>query len=64
MTCDVTKVTYFMYSCDICYMSRERMETDGRDNAKCQKSKRRDMDDIILILNDNDIIMNSVISYN
>ena len=31
-----------MYSCDIYYMSRERMEMDGRDSAKCQKSKRRD----------------------
>ena len=38
-TCDVTKVTYNMYSCDTCYMSLERMEMDGRDSAKCQKSK-------------------------
>ena len=29
------------------------MEMNGRDNAKCQKSKRRDMDDIFEILNDN-----------
>ena len=45
-TCEVTKVTYNMYSCDTCFMSREMMEMDGRDSAKCQKSKRRDIDDI------------------
>ena len=45
-TCDVTKVTYNMYSCDTCYEIREMMETDGRDCAKCQKSKIRDMDGI------------------
>ena len=39
MTFDVTKVTYDMYSCDICCMSRERMKMDGQDSAKCQKSK-------------------------
>ena len=39
-TCDVTKVTYYMYSCDICCMSRERMEIDGLDSAKCQKSRK------------------------
>ena len=38
-TCDVTKVTYNMYSCDTYYMSREMMEMDGRDSVKCQKSK-------------------------
>ena len=47
MTCDVKKVTYNMYSCDICCMSREMMEMDGRDCAKCRKSKRRDMIDIM-----------------
>ena len=46
MTCDVTKVTYNMYSCDTCFMSREIMEMDGRECAKCQKSKKRDIDDI------------------
>ena len=46
-TCDVTKVTYNMYSCDTCYMSRERMEIDGRDSPKCQKNPRlEDMDGI------------------
>ena len=38
------------------------MEMDGRDNAKCQKSKFRDMIGIILILNDNRTkLSNSVI---
>ena len=41
--CDVTKVTYIMYSCDTCCMSIEMIEMDGRDSAKCQKSKLRDM---------------------
>ena len=53
MTCDVTKVTYNMYSCDTCCMSRERMEIDDLECAKCQKSKRRDMNDINRIVNDN-----------
>ena len=54
-TCDVTKVTYNMYSCDISCMSREIMEMDGRDSTKCQKSKLRDMIDIIKMFNDNRI---------
>ena len=41
-TCDVTKVTYNMYSCDTCCKIREMMEMDSLDSAKCQKSKRRD----------------------
>ena len=38
---------------------------DGRDSAKCRKSKLRDIDDIIgFVLNDNNAkIVNSVISY-
>ena len=40
---DVTKVTYNKYSCDTCYMSREKMEIEGRDSAKRQKSKLRDI---------------------
>ena len=36
---DVTKVTYNMYSCVISCMGREMMEMDGRDSAKCRKSK-------------------------
>ena len=54
MACDVKKVTYNMYSCDTCYMSREMMEIDGRESAKCQKSKLGDIDGIIkFVLNDN-----------
>ena len=33
------KVTYYMYSCDTCCMSRDMMEIDGLNYAKCQKSK-------------------------
>ena len=47
MNCDVTKVTYNMYSCYTCCMSREMMEMNGRDGAKCQKSKLGDIDGII-----------------
>ena len=47
MTGDVKKVTYNMYSCDTCCMSREMMEIEGRDSAKCRKSKRKDMIGII-----------------
>ena len=53
-TCDVTKVTYNMYSCDICCKIREIIEMDGLDSAKCQKkSRRRDMMGIIWNVNDN-----------
>ena len=52
-TCGVTKVTYNMYSCNTCCMSRGMMEMDGLDSAKCQKSRRRDMMRIIKIVNDN-----------
>ena len=44
---EVTNVTYNMYSCDTCCMSREMMEMDGRDSAKCRKSKLGDIIDII-----------------
>ena len=36
---DVTKVTYNMYTYYTCCMGREMMEMDGRDSAKCRKSK-------------------------
>ena len=39
MTCDVKKVTYNMYTCYTCCMRREMMVIDGRNSAKCQKSK-------------------------
>ena len=42
----MTKVTYYMYSCDTCCMSRERMEMDGRDSAKCKKKSRKLTDGI------------------
>ena len=51
-TCNVTKVTYNMYSCDTCCMSREMMEMDGLDSAKCQKSRRRDIYGINKIVNE------------
>ena len=49
----MTKVTYYMYSCDTCCMSREMMEIDGLNSVKCQKSRRRDMMGIKLKFNDN-----------
>ena len=39
-TCDVTKVTHYMHSCDTCCKIRKRKEMDGLDNAKCQKSRK------------------------
>ena len=42
--CEVTKVTSNMYTCCV---SREVMEMDGRDGAKCQKSKLGDIDGIM-----------------
>ena len=50
---EVTKITYNMYSCDTCCTSREMMEMNDRDSAKCQKSKLGDIDDILGRLNDN-----------
>ena len=38
-TCDMTKVTHNMYSCDTCCMSRERIEMDDRDCAMCQNPR-------------------------
>ena len=49
-TCDVTKVTYNMYSCDTCCMSREMMVMDGLDRAKGQIVKGRDINGIIEML--------------
>ena len=46
----MTKVTHYMYSCDTCCMSREMMEMDGLDSAKCKKSRRRDMMGIFELL--------------
>ena len=44
MACDVTKITYNMYSCDTYCISRERMEMDSLDNAKCKKYRKRGHD--------------------
>ena len=41
------KVTHNMYSCETCCMSREMMEMDDQDSAKCRKSKLRDIIGII-----------------
>ena len=39
MKFDVTKVTYNIYSCDTCCMSREMMEMDGRESVMCQNPR-------------------------
>ena len=41
MTCNVTKVTYNMYSCYTSCMSIEMMETDDRDSVKCQNWRKK-----------------------
>ena len=48
----MTKVTHYMYSCDTCCKSREMMEMDGIDSAKCRKVKKRDIDGIIKNVNE------------
>ena len=48
----MTKVTYYMYSCDTCCMIRERMEMNGLDYAMCQKSLKRDNMGIIEMLSE------------
>ena len=54
-----------MYTCYTCCMGREMMEMNGRDSAKCRKSKLMDIIGIIEILNDNkDKILHSVVSHN
>ena len=64
MIFDVTKVTYNMYSCAISCMSREMMEMDSRDSAKCKKSKLGDIDDIFgIVLSDNRTKVNSVMPF-
>ena len=44
------KVTYYMYSCDTCCKIREKMEMDGLDSVKCQKSRRGDISGIFEML--------------
>ena len=48
----MTKVTYYMYSCDTCFNIRDMMEMNGLDSAKCQKSLRRDMIGIFGMFNE------------
>ena len=36
----MTKVTYYMYSCNTCCMSKDVMEMNGRDCVKCQNSEK------------------------
>ena len=40
----MTKVTYYMYSCDTCCIIREMVEMNGLDCAKCQKSRQKEHD--------------------
>ena len=57
----MTKVTDNIYSCDTCHKSREMMEMDDLDSAKCQKNPRlEDMMGIKLNVNEEeDKIANS-----
>ena len=48
----MTKVAYYMYSCDTCCKIRDMMEMDGLDSVNCQKSRRRDMMGIKGIVNE------------
>ena len=50
----MTKVTYYMFSCDTCFKIREMMEMDGLDSAKCQKSRKGDMMGVFEMLNGKD----------
>ena len=47
----MTKVTYYMYSCDTCCKIREMMEMDGLDSAKCQNQDKRGHKWNFLIIN-------------
>ena len=44
------KVTYYMYSCDTCFMIREMMKMNVSDCPKCQNPKLMDMMGIIEML--------------
>ena len=44
------KVIYDAYSCTISGMSREMVEMDGRNSAKCQNWEKRDKIGIIEIV--------------
>ena len=36
MTCDVTIVTYNIYTCNTCCMSKEMMKMDDRESVMCK----------------------------
>ena len=36
----MTKVTYYMYSCDTCCKIRDVMEMNGLDGVKCQNQDK------------------------
>ena len=46
----MTKVTYYMHSCDTCCKIREMMEMNGLDCAKCKKSRKMDKMGIMKML--------------
>ena len=48
----MTKVTYYMYSCDTCGKNREVIEMEGRDCAKCQNQEKGDISGIMRIVNE------------
>ena len=52
----MTKVTYYMYSCDTCCMIREMMGMNGLDSAKCQKSREGthwELNELLMIMRQN-----------
>ena len=46
----MTKVTYYMYPCDTCFMITGMMKKNGLDCAKYQNPKLRDMMGIFELL--------------
>ena len=51
-TCDVTKVTYYMYSYDTCYMSRERRKWMAEIVQSVKNPRLEDMDGIKRMFNE------------
>ena len=49
----MTKVTYYMYSCDTCCMSKERMKWMAEIVPCVKIVKKKDMMGIIKVVNDN-----------
>ena len=48
----MTKVTYYMYSCDTCCKIREMIGMNDRDCAKCQNLDKRGHDGNYGIVNE------------